>query len=279
MLQLHNCQHSSPTPLKLPSAQLHVVRSFSNMSVTTAQNPEREIQSPLKSLLKPLLNEFREQILPERQKGTRNNVPTPFFPVVNGHRDFLSWRFCAALFRVLIPFSQNPPDEVESAVKSYCKKVFGNPGLRVILCVLLWYGDYKDIKRLLMFQENLLEAESTLSDRDLPLDERSAKKLFGESVESAVFLGCQHEFFAGTLCAGKFRQAYHAPTILPWYADEDTRLGEGAYGTVYAVKIARGHFVAEEPETRNADVSEALTELHVRCDDGVAACAKKLNRT
>lgn len=224
--------------------------------------------------LKTLLNSFRGDIKPERQNGTLGynekdtTNPVQFFPYDIGRRSFLSERFCARVFRILIPLS-NPEhgltsETLNERVQSYCKKVFGDPGLRVILSILLWYGDAKDAQRLTKFQENFLEGNSKLNDSDLPFDQRSAEELFGDGAKS-MFFNCQYEFLASTLQAGHFRQVYHSPTILPW--SSGAKLGEGAYGKVYKVKIARGHFIVEEPRTRNADVSGLSVELNTRSTD------------
>lgn len=206
--------------------------------------------------LQRLQESFRRAIKADAENGTLlkiNEEPTTFYP--DDCKLRMNESFCKKIFDLLL--SSEPsggPGVREQQIERYCKKIC--PGLRVIFIILFSFTRPEDLRTMLdIFRQNVLENNLDISDRSLPLEKAYAKDVFGESAGKAFF-NYQPKLLPSTLQGGEFRQMLPTSGILPWFDEADSVLGEGAYGTVHKVKIARGYFVFKEPRSRNADVSK-----------------------
>lgn len=206
--------------------------------------------------LQRLQESFRRAIKADAEDGTllkTKHEPTTFYP--EDCKRKINESFCKRVFDLLV--SSDPswgPGVRDKQIENHCKKIC--PGLRVTFMILFAFTPREDLKTALdLFQEKVLENNTDLSDKSLPLEKAYAKELFGESAGKAFF-NSQPKFLPITLQGGDFRQILPTSSILPWFDEADSVLGEGAYGTVHKVKIVRGYFVFKEPRSRNADVSK-----------------------
>lgn len=215
--------------------------------------------------LQRLQESFRRAIKADAEHGTllkTKQEPTTFYP--DDCKLRMNASFCNKVFDLLLsPDPSWGPEVREQQIESYCKKIC--PGLRVTFIILFAFTRPEDLKTALdLFQENILENNVTdLSDKSLPLEKAHAKELFGESAGKAFF-SSQPKLLPSTLQGGDFRQILPTSSILPWFDEADSVLGEGAYGTVHKVKIVRGYFVFKEPRSRNADVSKRNEPCPIR---------------
>lgn len=129
------------------------------------------------------------------------------------------------------------------------RRIRGSPGLCAILLNILAFGRPEMIP---LFETSFLEEplQCRKTDDDLPFDEHFAKQLFGAE-NGRVFFEKQFAFVAITLGEGLFHREYQALRCLPYLEDE--RIGRGAYGRVYRVRIEKEHFLFKEPRSRNSD--------------------------
>lgn len=204
--------------------------------------------------LEDLQDFFRRAVKADFENGTLledKKTPISFYPH-EGKRRLSNW-FCEKVFDLLLPSDRSLQDRRKELVRNYCKKIC--PNLADIFIILFAYTRPKDLETALhLFRQNILDQDSDISDKDLPLTELLARQFFGEKAGKAFFK-YQRKFLANTLQEGEFRQRFPLSTILPWYDEQDSFLGRGAYGSVFKVKIVRGHFTFKEPRSSNADVS------------------------
>lgn len=208
--------------------------------------------------LEDLQDFFRRAVKADSENGTLledKRAPIPFCPH-EGKRRLSNW-FCEKVFHLLLSSDRSLQNVRKELVQNYCKKIC--PNLRDIFIILFANTSPEDLETAFhLFRQNILDQDSDISDNNLPLKEALAKELFGEKTGKAFFK-YQRKFLTNTLQEGEFRQSFPLSRILPWYDEQDSFLGRGAYGTVHKVKIVRGHFIFKEPRSRNADVSH-LTE-------------------
>ncbi|KAI1344882.1 hypothetical protein F5Y15DRAFT_9520 [Xylariaceae sp. FL0016] len=129
----------------------------------------------------------------------------------------------------------------------YDRLIFSDPGLRIILLTILSRGT---LEMLESFEARFLDQSCESSDKDLPFEMHYCLQLFG-SRDGRKFFENQFPFLAPTLAEGTFRREYQSFRCLPYL--EQKLLGRGSFGTVYKVKIERGHFEFREPKSRNLD--------------------------
>lgn len=135
-------------------------------------------------------------------------------------------------------------------------RIRGSPGLCAILLSILTLGTPGMVSH---FESRFLGETPAESDDDLPFDEHFAREVFGNE-DGPIFFQKQFAFVAVALGTGMFHREYQASRRLPYLEDE--RIGRGAYGRVYRVKIEKGHFSYREPRSRNKDVS---SPVFLRC--------------
>ncbi|KPM46462.1 hypothetical protein AK830_g228 [Neonectria ditissima] len=124
------------------------------------------------------------------------------------------------------------------------------PGLRAILLVILCYGSLRMMAR---FEHHFLRGSPDKSDLELPLDESRAGKIF--AADGKTFYRRQFNF-----CPVNIKEATHtkikAPCRLPY--EGQTEIGNGAYGKVYRVIVARGQYHFDNPPSRNMDPAQPV---------------------
>lgn len=191
--------------------------------------------------------EFRECVkLADTSNGVRYDSKA------GGNNDFLrrgqerhiitEEKLTRIVFGSLIPL-----DSAEQ-IREACDKVL--TGLRIILLTILTCGG--TLQMLDRFREHFLDAESSKTDEDLPFDVDYAKNIFGD-LDGKKFYSIQLRYTAITLQEQTFHQEYRTDQILPYLSEKP--LGRGTSGTVWQVRIERGHFRHHAPESHNADVS------------------------
>jgi hypothetical protein len=210
--------------------------------------------------LEDLQDFFRGVVKADFENGTLRQKEQRFY--AGDCKCRLSTWFCEKVFNLLLSSNRSLESEPErkERARTYSAKVYSD--LRAIFFVLFVFTSPEDLETALKrFQEQVLDVNSGLNDDELPLAEEPAKRIFGESA-GKKFFSHQYELLPNTLQKGEFRQTFPLSKILPWYDKRDEHdffLGRGSFGTVYKVKIARGHFIFKDPRSRNADVSTELS--------------------
>lgn len=110
--------------------------------------------------------------------------------------------------------SEDPESDAakEPQIRSHCDKVFGFPGLCIILLTVISYGTFQTLK---LFHEKFLEHPCGKDDSHLPFDKDSVTQHFGSDPNNHFFDG-QFAYLAVTLTSGAFRQEYQASRIFHW---------------------------------------------------------------
>ncbi|KAH8671491.1 hypothetical protein BX600DRAFT_459169 [Xylariales sp. PMI_506] len=135
-----------------------------------------------------------------------------------------------------------------AAERTYLADILERTGseIRLTLLIILCLGN---LEMLEAFELRFLTRSCGKSDRDLPFEEDVARDIFGHNGND--FFKIQFPFLAITIDEGTFRKDYQYLRCLPYL--EHNEIGRGAYGTVFKVKIERGHFRYRQPKSRNKD--------------------------
>jgi hypothetical protein len=201
------------------------------------------------------------------QGEVKYSEPVRFLP--NGRaREILSdQRLHNNVLRIVIH-----PTATDTDVQRDLDRITAQPGLCLILLGILAFGNLSMLGK---FELHFLEEPCGKTDADLPLDEEFAQQLFGRE-DANTFFQLQFLFVGVTLVSGTFCRDYQISRYLPYSVPK--RLGRGAYGTVFKVRIERGHFEFREPKSRNLDVCSqpkwSVVELIVI--QAVVPCSKGL---
>jgi hypothetical protein len=145
-------------------------------------------------------------------------------------RDILSEQALRDKVLGLVVHREEGPSQIDSDLE----KIHGSSRLCAILLCIPTHGTLEMIPH---FEEQFLgEWPCGKTDDDLPFDEYFAGRLFG-SKGGTIFFNHQFLFAVVTLGKGIFAHTYDALSSLPYLENE--RIGSGAYGNVYRVKIEK----------------------------------------
>jgi hypothetical protein len=124
-------------------------------------------------------------------------------------------------------------------------------GLQSILLIILLFGKQSMLDS---FEKKFLLGKAGGKNRDLPFDKNTTRDIFG-SEDWTSFFNLQFKFAPVTIAEGSYNHQYpYDRYLLPY--QEHMEVGRGAFGRVFKVKIAQGHYKSLEPGTRNHDVSQ-----------------------
>lgn len=153
----------------------------------------------------------------------------------------------------------------EDDVAKYCRKILKDPsedvirtlepGLRVILLIILCYGN---AELLALFEERFLKTDDAgITDESLPLTKRQAKHTFGE-VDGLTFFNKQPLFTAATLEENDFSSEIRHRPPMPFLESHEAESGSSA--TVFKVKVESGHVLFKRTAwSRNQQVCIAFS--------------------